>query len=84
MNLPQTKYKKASVGLSIFLLLSFLSLSITERSASPPYEFIALSLVFLISGIKLDERKNMYLFVVVLTGMFINWVYLYVTYKEGA
>jgi len=82
MKLSAIGHKKSSLILSGLFLLSFVSLTLTERHSAPPYEFIILSIVFLAAGLKLNEKNNMLLKVFVSLAMVVMAMYLYFSHPE--
>jgi nicotinamide riboside transporter PnuC len=82
MKLSAISHKKSSLILGGLLLLSFISLTFTEKSSAPPYAFAIFSVIFIAAGLTLNEKYNMLLKWFVSLVMAVIAMYLYFSHPE--
>lgn len=70
-------FKKGALLFSALLLLSFVSLSLSEPGIMP-YEFLLGSLLFLFTGLKLSDKSNAILFALFCTALIIKLAVIYI------
>ena len=82
MKLSATSHKKSSLILGGLLLLSFISLTFTEKSSAPPYVFAIFAVIFIAAGLTLNEKYNMLLKLFLSLAMVATVMYLYFSHPE--